>query len=120
MKIEKNLLIVTCLIIFFVFVFHKQTCTEDFINACQYYHIPDIKYAEKNKLMQQHGRPGIEIEKEKLYPEQYRASWVRHPEPRYRYVCTVDKHLNRKCKWEHIYTKFYPDLRGEQENMISP
>jgi hypothetical protein len=108
------------MIILIYFIFYKHKCTEKFMNACQYYHVPGIKYGEQQNLKQQIGRPGIEVEKEKLYPTQYRANWVRHPEPRFKYECHVDDKLNRKCKWTPIYTKFYPDLRGEQENMIAP
>jgi len=120
MKIEQNLLIITCVIILLLYVFNKDKCTESFLNACQYYNIPEIKYGEQQTLVQEFGRPGIEIEKEKLYPSQYRAAWVRYPEPRYQYECTVDKHLNRRCKLTPIYTNFYPDLRGDQQNMIGP
>ena len=31
-----------------------------------------------------------------------------------------DKNANKKCEWKQIYNTFYPDLRGEQKNMISP
>lgn len=120
MKTENNLLMIACLVIFIIFIFHKPVSTESFLNACQYYQIPETKYGETLELTEQHGRPGIDVEKEKLYPDKYRAAWIRYPEPRYKYECTIDKHLNRRCKWTPIYTTFYPDLRGEQTNMMLP
>jgi hypothetical protein len=119
MQSEKKFLILFCLIIILLSIFHKRCNIENFINPCQYHKFDnDTSYIQN--LKQQYGRPGIEVEKEKLHPSQYRASWVRGPEPRYKFICNIDEHLNRKCYWKPIYTKFYPDLRGDQENMISP
>lgn len=119
MNIENKLLFLVCFVIFIIFIYHKQHNIESFINPCQYYNI-NPSYATIHKLKTQIGRPGIEVEKEKLFPVEYRASWERFPQPKYKFVCDVDQHLNRKCQWIPIYTKFYPDLKGEQENLIYP
>jgi hypothetical protein len=119
MNIETKILFFVCFVIFILFINHEHQNIETFINPCQYYQI-DSQYAHTNKLKQQIGRPGIEVEKEKLYPSEYRAVWERYPQTKYQLKCDVDEHLNRKCQWVSIYNKFYSDLRGEQKNMISP
>jgi hypothetical protein len=119
MNIENKLLILICFGIFILYTCHKQQDIESFLNPCQYHQLSP-QYARTHKLKTQYGRPGIEIEKEKLYPAEYRTSWERFPQIKYKFVCNLDEHLNRKCHWVPIYTKFYPDLKGEQENMISP
>lgn len=121
MKIESKILYLLCFVVFLLFICHKHTNIESFINPCQYYQTSlNSQYAQINKLKQQIGRPGLEVEKEKLYPSEYRASWERYPQPKFKFTCDVDEHLNRKCQWIPVYTKFYPDLRGDQENMIGP
>lgn len=88
MKIEESILILTCLAILMLYIIHKPV-NEPF---------NDFETAGKFiKLKQQIGRPGIDVEKEYLYPIEYRASWEREPERRVQYHDGV---------WKSIYTTF--------------
>lgn len=121
MKIEVNVLILVCVTILIISAIKKPKSTETFLDACQYHQLPGSEAGEVVAMKQNYdGRTGIELEKEKITPQSYRASWIRRPEPRYKMECSVDAHLNRKCWWKPIYTDFYPNLRGNQQNMISP
>lgn len=114
MKIERNLLIIFCGVILLMFTFHKQTNIENFISSCKYYDI-DAEYGQQNELLQQIGKPGLDVMNEKLSNYKYRAGWIRKPSPVHKYSCD-----NSGCSWKQIYKNFYPDLRGDQENMITP
>lgn len=103
-------------VIAFLIVKSKSKNRENFniINTNPLYH------GYEQTLLKPRLRPGIESEYEKLTPLQMRASFVRLPEPRLKFKCNIDKHLNRHCRWEKIYDKFYPDLLGEQQSLIKP
>lgn len=115
MKIDGLMLIILCLVIFVFYLVKNPSNTETFINACQYYNQNQPVYGYSNKLESQVGTAGLDLMHEKIDNPSKRAGWIRNPEPRYQYQCTVDKHLNRKCWWKPIYTSFYTDLRGEQK-----
>ena len=115
MKIERNLLIIVCIVIFVMFMCHKQSDIEGFVTSpCQHYNV-GTSYGDNNELKQQIGKPGLDVMNEKLNTPSHRASWIRKPSPVFKYHCD-----NFGCKWEKIYDEFYPNLRGNQENMIKP
>lgn len=119
METENKLLILVCVIILIFFTCFKHNNIEEFINSCQYYNLGDV-HGYDNRLKKQIGRPGIEVMNEKLSSPQYVAGWLRRPKPVYKYECKLDENLKNNCQWTQIYKNFYPNLRGNQENMIQP
>lgn len=97
-----------------MFICHKQNNFEPFMNPCQYYNF-GTNYGNINELKQHIGQPGIDIMRENISSSEYRTSWIRNPAPVYKRKCDQSG-----CVWEQIYNKFYPDLRGNQENLINP
>ena len=120
MKIDNYMLILLCLVIFIVYIVRNPCNTETFINACAYHNQQYPVYGYANQLKPQIGTTGLELMHNNIDDIEKRASWIRNPEPRYQYQCEFDNSLNKKCKWNQIYTEFYPNLRGNQKNMISP
>jgi hypothetical protein len=120
MKFDGYILLFMCIAIFGIYLIKKPYSAETFINACQYHNQQFPIFGYDNQLKPQVGTAGLDIMHDNINDIQKRASWIRNPEPRYKYQCGFDKNANKKCEWKQIYNTFYPDLRGEQKNMISP
>jgi hypothetical protein len=119
--LSKQLLLLIAFVVFILlFVKMRMRMKNNKESFNGYVNTRPLYHGYEQSLLKPKLRPGIESEYEKLTPLQMRAAFVRLPEPRLKFKCNIDKHLNRHCRWEKVYNKFYPDLLGKQKSLIKP